>query len=136
MSFRRALGPFDATMLVIGAIIGAGIFINPFIVAQRLDSGFLVLTAWIAGGAIAMAGAFAFAELGSLFPQAGGHYASLRDAYPAGPATSSANRPETPLVAIAGSCLAEQRGTNRAGSATALQSRAGERSRGPVPPGG
>ncbi len=81
MSFRRALGPFDATMLVIGAIIGAGIFINPYIVAQRLDSGFLVLAAWVAGGAIAMAGAFAFAELGSLFPQAGGHYAYLRDAY-------------------------------------------------------
>ena len=81
MSFRRALGPFDATMLVIGAIIGAGIFINPYIVAQRLDSGFLVLAAWAAGGAIAMAGAFAFAELGSLFPQAGGHYAYLRDAY-------------------------------------------------------
>jgi APA family basic amino acid/polyamine antiporter len=81
LSFRRALGPFDATMLVIGAIIGAGIFINPYIVAQRLDSSFLVLTAWIAGGAIAMAGAFAFAELGSLFPQAGGHYAYLRDAY-------------------------------------------------------
>ncbi len=81
MSFRRALGPFDATMLVIGAIIGAGIFINPYIVAQRLDSGFLVLAAWVAGGAIAIAGAFAFAELGSLFPQAGGHYAYLRDAY-------------------------------------------------------
>jgi len=68
-------------MLVIGAIIGAGIFINPYIVAQRLDSGFLVLAAWAAGGAVAMAGAFAFAELGSLFPQAGGHYAYLRDAY-------------------------------------------------------
>jgi APA family basic amino acid/polyamine antiporter len=81
VSFRRALGPFDATMLVIGAIIGAGIFINPYIVAQRLDSGFLVLAAWAAGGAIAMAGAFAFAELGSLFREAGGHYAYLRDAY-------------------------------------------------------
>ncbi|NIR46255.1 MAG: amino acid permease [Gemmatimonadetes bacterium] len=81
MSFRRALGPFDATMVVIGGIIGAGIFINPYIVAQRLDTPGLVLVGWLAGGAIALAGAFAFAELGSLFPKAGGHYAYLRDAY-------------------------------------------------------
>ena len=39
MSFRRALGPFDATMVVVGGIIGSGIFINPYIVAQRLSSG-------------------------------------------------------------------------------------------------
>jgi APA family basic amino acid/polyamine antiporter len=81
VSFKRALGPFDATMVVIGGIIGAGIFINPYIVAQRLDTGPLVLIAWLAGGGIALAGAFAFAELGSLFPKAGGHYAYLRDAY-------------------------------------------------------
>jgi APA family basic amino acid/polyamine antiporter len=68
-------------MVVIGAIIGAGIFINPYIVAQRLDSGGLVLAAWLAGGAVALAGALTFAELGSLFPRVGGHYAYLRDAY-------------------------------------------------------
>ncbi|HUQ18627.1 MAG TPA: amino acid permease, partial [Gemmatimonadaceae bacterium] len=79
--FRRALGTFDATMVVIGGIIGAGIFINPYIVAQRLDTSALVLLAWIVGGAIALAGAFAFAELGSLFPQAGGPYVYLRRAY-------------------------------------------------------
>lgn len=81
MSFKRALGPFDATMVVIGGIIGSGIFINPYIVAQRLDSPGLVLAAWAAGGAIALAGAFAYAELGSLFPRVGGSYAYLRDAY-------------------------------------------------------
>ncbi len=81
MGFRRELGRFDATMVVVGGIIGAGIFINPYIVAQRLDSGPLVLAAWLAGGAIAIAGAFTFAELGALFPQAGGHYAYLRRAY-------------------------------------------------------
>ena len=81
MSFNRALGPFDATMVVIGGIIGSGIFINPYIVAQRLDSPALVLSAWIAGGAIALAGAFAYAELGSLYPKAGGQYVYLRDAY-------------------------------------------------------
>jgi APA family basic amino acid/polyamine antiporter len=81
VSFKRALGPFDATMVVIGGIIGSGIFINPYIVAQRLDSTALVLAAWAAGGAIALAGAFAYAELGALFPRAGGQYVYLRDAY-------------------------------------------------------
>ncbi len=81
MTFRRALGPFDATMVVIGGIIGSGIFINPYIVAQRLDSAGLVLAAWAAGGAIALAGAFAYAELGAIFPRAGGQYVYLRDAY-------------------------------------------------------
>jgi APA family basic amino acid/polyamine antiporter len=78
VSFRRALGPFDATMVVIGGIIGSGIFINPYIVAGRLDSSVLVLSAWAAGGLIALAGAFAYAELGALFPRAGGQYVYLR----------------------------------------------------------
>jgi APA family basic amino acid/polyamine antiporter len=81
LSFKRALGPFDATMVVIGGIIGSGIFINPYIVAQRLDTPALVLGAWIAGGAIALAGAYSYAELGALFPRAGGQYVYLRDAY-------------------------------------------------------
>jgi basic amino acid/polyamine antiporter, APA family len=81
VSFRRALGPFDATMVVIGGIVGSGIFINPYIVAQRLDSSSLVLAAWIAGGAIALVGAFAYAELGALFPKAGGQYVYLRDGW-------------------------------------------------------
>src|SRR4026209_2756339 len=68
-------------MVVIGGIIGSGIFINPYIVAQRLDSSALVLGAWIAGGAIALAGALSYAELGSVFPRVGGQYAYLRDAY-------------------------------------------------------
>ena len=81
MSFKRALGPFDATMVVIGGIIGSGIFINPYIVAQRLDTSILVLGAWVAGGLIALAGAFAYAELGALFPRAGGQYVYLRDGW-------------------------------------------------------
>src|SRR5580765_4092096 len=68
-------------MVVIGGIVGSGIFINPYIVAQRLDSSVLVLAAWIAGGAIALAGAFAYAELGGLFPKAGGQYVYLRDGW-------------------------------------------------------
>lgn len=81
MAFRRELNLFDATMLVVGGIIGAGIFINPYLVAQRLPSAGLVLAAWAAGGAIALAGALAFAELASLFPRAGGEYVYLREAY-------------------------------------------------------
>ena len=81
MGFRRALGPFDATMVVIGGIIGSGIFINPYIVAQRLDTSALVLGAWVAGGLIALAGAFAYAELGAIFPKAGGQYVYLRDGW-------------------------------------------------------
>lgn len=68
-------------MVVIGGIIGSGIFINPYIVAQRLDSTLLVLGAWAAGGAIALAGAFAYAELGAVFPRAGGQYVYLRDGW-------------------------------------------------------
>ncbi len=78
---HRALGPFDATMVVVGGIIGAGIFINPYIVAQRLDSPVWVLAAWVVGGVIAMAGALTFAELGVVHPKAGGHYAYLREAF-------------------------------------------------------
>lgn len=81
MSLRRELGRFDATMVVVGGIIGAGIFINPYLVAQRLPSGALVLGAWAAGGAIATAGAFAFAELAAVFPKAGGEYVYLREAW-------------------------------------------------------
>src|SRR4029079_6934798 len=68
-------------MVVVGGIIGSGIFMLPAIVAQRLPTSPLVLAAWVAGGAIALAGALAFAELASLFPQAGGQYVSLREAY-------------------------------------------------------
>ena len=81
MQFRRALGPFDATMVVIGGIIGSGIFINPYLVARELDTPALVLAAWVAGGAVAIAGAFAYAELGSLLPRAGGQYVYLREAW-------------------------------------------------------
>lgn len=68
-------------MVVVGGIIGAGIFINPYIVAQRLDSPAWVLAAWVAGGLIAMAGALTFAELGVVMPRAGGHYAYIREAF-------------------------------------------------------
>jgi basic amino acid/polyamine antiporter, APA family len=81
LRFRPGLGLFDATMVVIGGIIGSGIFINPYIVAQRLDSSMLVLGVWVVGGLVALAGAYAYAELGAIFPKAGGQYVYLRDAW-------------------------------------------------------
>lgn len=77
----QKLGPFDATMLVMGGIIGSGIFINPYVVARQVHTPALILLAWLAGGVIALLGAFAYAELASLRPETGGQYAYLRDAY-------------------------------------------------------
>lgn len=81
MALKRELGLFDATMVVVGGIIGTGIFVNPYIVARALDSTPLVLGAWFAGGVVAIIGALAYAELGQQQPQAGGPYVYLRDAW-------------------------------------------------------
>src|SRR6266446_6828849 len=80
-SLARRLGLFDATMIVMGGIIGAGIFVNPSVVAQRVNTPALVLCAWLIGGVIALIGAFIYAELAVLQPRVGGQYAYLRDAY-------------------------------------------------------
>ena len=77
----RQLGLFDATMLVMGGIIGAGIFMNPYVVAQQVHTPALILGAWIFGGIIAVGGAFIWAELAATMPAVGGQYAYLRDAY-------------------------------------------------------
>jgi APA family basic amino acid/polyamine antiporter len=77
----RRLGAFDATMLVMGGIIGSGIFINPYVVAQQVHTRALILGVWAAGGAIALIGAFIYAELAALRPDVGGQYAYLRDAW-------------------------------------------------------
>ena len=68
-------------MLVMGGTVGAGIFINPYVVAQRVHTPWLVLGAWMAGGLIALTGAFIWAELSDRMPQVGGQYAYLRDVY-------------------------------------------------------
>jgi basic amino acid/polyamine antiporter, APA family len=78
---QRRLGSFDATMIVMGGIIGAGIFINPFVVARQLHTPLLILTVWVAGGVLALAGAFVYAELGARLPSAGGQYVYLREAW-------------------------------------------------------
>jgi APA family basic amino acid/polyamine antiporter len=77
----RQIGLFDATMIVMGGIIGAGIFINPYVVAQRVNSPLLILSVWTAGGVIAILGAFIYAELGDRMPEVGGQYVYLGKAY-------------------------------------------------------
>lgn len=77
----RRLGLFDATMIVMGGIIGSGIFMNPYVVAQQVHTPFLILGAWAFGGLIALAGAFVYAELAERRPHTGGQYAYLREAY-------------------------------------------------------
>ena len=77
----RQLGLFDATMLVMGGIVGSGIFINPYVVAQQVHTPALILGAWIFGGLIGVGGAFIWAELAATLPEVGGQYAYLREAY-------------------------------------------------------
>src|ERR1700685_2263409 len=81
LTLARRLGVFDATMLVMGGIVGSGIFINPYVVAQQVHTPFLILGAWAAGGVVALAGAFVYAELAARRPEVGGQYAYLRDAF-------------------------------------------------------
>jgi len=77
----RQIGLFDATMIVMGGIVGAGIFINPYVVAQRVHSPSLILGVWAAGGVIAILGAFIYAELGDRMPEVGGQYVYLGRAF-------------------------------------------------------
>jgi APA family basic amino acid/polyamine antiporter len=79
---RRQLGLFDATMIVMGGIVGAGIFANPSEVAHRVHTPFLILGVWVLGGLLALSGAFIWAELSTRLPgAAGGQYVYLREAY-------------------------------------------------------
>src|SRR6476469_7750697 len=68
-------------MLLVGGIIGSWLFLNPAIVAQRVGSARLIVAAWAIGAAVALLGAFIFAELGARRPAAGGGYVYLRDAF-------------------------------------------------------
>ena len=77
----RRVGLFDATMIVMGGIVGAGIFINPYVVARQVRTPVLILAAWVAGGVVAMLGAFVYAELAARMPNVGGQYVYLRDAF-------------------------------------------------------
>jgi len=78
---RRELTLLHATSLVVGVIIGTGIFLKTASMAQAVGTPALVLAAWVVAGLVAMSGALCFAELGALLPHAGGEYVYLRTAY-------------------------------------------------------
>src|SRR6476660_6241676 len=77
----RRLGLFDATMIVMGGIIGAGIFVNPAVVARNVHTPLLVLGAGLIGGMVAVSGALGYAELAALRPRGRRQCAYLRDPY-------------------------------------------------------
>ncbi|HEY6207084.1 MAG TPA: amino acid permease [Chthoniobacterales bacterium] len=81
----RSLAPrlslFDTTMLVMGGMVGSGIFMNPTFVARQVHTPALILGAWVFGGIVALIGAFIYAELSSRLPKVGGQYAYLREAF-------------------------------------------------------
>jgi APA family basic amino acid/polyamine antiporter len=80
-AYVRRLNTWDAAMIVIGGVIGAGIFITPATVAQNTSSGMQVLILWAIGGLLTLAGVLCYAELGARRPQAGGIYVYLREAF-------------------------------------------------------
>src|SRR5258705_829900 len=77
----RRIGLFDATMVVMGGIVGSGIFVTPAIVASWTRTREEMLSAWLVGGAAALLGAFIYADLSRRRPFAGGQYVYLREAY-------------------------------------------------------
>lgn len=78
---RRELGLVSCTLMVVGGIIGSGIFFTPAEVARALPSGTWILGVWAIGGVVALAGALAYAELGAMMPDAGGGYVYIREAF-------------------------------------------------------
>jgi len=80
-TYVRRLSTWDAAMIVIGGVIGAGIFRTPATVAERTGSGAQVLVLWAIGGLLTLAGVLCYAELGARRPQAGGTYVYLREAF-------------------------------------------------------
>jgi APA family basic amino acid/polyamine antiporter len=77
----RRLGIMDAAAIVIGIVIGSGIFVLPNLIARNLPSRPAILAAWVISGALSFLGALAYAELGAMMPATGGQYVYLREAY-------------------------------------------------------
>lgn len=80
-TLARKLGLFDSTMVMVGIVIGSGIFVTTGIMAKSIPSNGLILLAWLVGGLLTLAGALTYAELGAALPEAGGQYVYLREAY-------------------------------------------------------
>jgi len=80
-SLPRKLGLVDASAIVVGTVIGSGIFIVPGAIARNLPSTWIILSVWLAAGVVSFFGALAFAELGAMMPSTGGQYVYLRESY-------------------------------------------------------
>src|SRR3989338_3788072 len=80
-SLIRALGLFDATMLVVGCIVGVGIFRTASSIAGHLPSPMLILLLWALGGFVSLCGGLCYAELAAMFPTSGGDYIYIRELY-------------------------------------------------------
>lgn len=81
IGFRRGLGLFDATMVVVGGMIGSGIFLVPAEMSRLLGSPGWLLVAWLVTGALTISAALSYGELAGMMPQAGGQYVYLREAF-------------------------------------------------------
>jgi APA family basic amino acid/polyamine antiporter len=79
--FKRGLGLFDSTMVVVGAMIGSGIFIVPATMAREVGSPGWLLVAWLITGILTVTGALSYGELAAMMPRAGGQYVYLREAF-------------------------------------------------------
>jgi APA family basic amino acid/polyamine antiporter len=77
----RAIGLWSAVLIVVGAVIGSGIFLTTGGMAELIPSASLLLLAWILGGVLAITGGLTYAEMGAMFPRSGGVYVFLREAY-------------------------------------------------------
>ncbi len=77
----RALGAWDGALITIGAVLGTAIFLTPSDIARALPHPGLILAVWIVGGLVTLAGALTYAEMGAMFPRAGGMYHFLKEAY-------------------------------------------------------
>ncbi|MBI3697169.1 MAG: amino acid permease, partial [Acidobacteria bacterium] len=77
----RKLNLLDTALLLVGAVIGSGIFVVPSLIARRIAEPGLVIAVWIFSGLLVLCGALTLAELGAMLPQAGGMYVYIREAY-------------------------------------------------------
>ena len=77
----RGLGVWDGVLLTVGSVIGTGIFLVSSDIAKVLPHGGMLLLVWLAGGLLSLTGALTYAELGAMFPRAGGIYHFLKEAY-------------------------------------------------------
>src|SRR5688572_13399192 len=80
-ALQRVLGPISALAITVGGVIGSGIFLKPWDISKQLPDERSIYLCWIVLGLTCLFGAFAYAELGCMFPEAGGQYAFLREGW-------------------------------------------------------